>query len=357
MEAMTTESTPGTASTSARALARDHLTRAILASARAQLGTVGPAALSVRAVARDVGLASSAVYRYFASRDDLLTALLVACFDEQGEEVEAAEAAVRAVDPGDLSGRLVRRRPRVPRLGAGAPVGLRPALRLPRARLRGPGADRRPGHARDPGAHGAAGGRGGGATCRSRGRTRPPRGRRSTPRWPTCAASRGSTSRTTWCSPGWPPGPAWSAGVTLEIFGHLDNAVGDREAWFAALAGRLDPFATRGRWVGSRPCRCPRSSCSCVVASATNGCSSPGSLRWWCATRRRARGPLRPPVRQRAVGAAVRHRRAGRGGGHDRGPRGPRGAGRGGRSRNGWRSSPPTHRSPTPTATCASTSA
>ena len=40
---------------------------------------------------------------------------------------------------------------------------------------------------------------------------------------------------------------AWSGlvgGVTLEIFGHLDNAVGDREAWFAALTGRLDPFAT-----------------------------------------------------------------------------------------------------------------
>ena len=66
---------PGTASASARALARDHLTRAILASARTQLGTVGPTALSVRAVARDVGMASSAVYRYFPSRDDLLTAL------------------------------------------------------------------------------------------------------------------------------------------------------------------------------------------------------------------------------------------------------------------------------------------
>ncbi|HEY0239092.1 MAG TPA: TetR/AcrR family transcriptional regulator, partial [Friedmanniella sp.] len=99
---MSTASTPGAASTSARALARGHLTRAILASARAQLGTVGPTALSVRAVARDVGLASSAVYRYFASRDDLLTALLVACFDEQGEAVEAAEAAVARVD---LSGR------------------------------------------------------------------------------------------------------------------------------------------------------------------------------------------------------------------------------------------------------------
>ena len=39
---------------------------------------------------------------------------------------------------------------------------------------------------------------------------------------------------------------AWSGlvgGVTLELFGHLDNAVGDREAWFDALAHRLNPFA------------------------------------------------------------------------------------------------------------------
>ena len=39
---------------------------------------------------------------------------------------------------------------------------------------------------------------------------------------------------------------AWSGlvgGVTLELFGHLDNAVGDRDAWFEALTRRLCPFA------------------------------------------------------------------------------------------------------------------
>lgn len=92
----------GPASTSARALAREQLTHSILASARAQLGTVGAAQLSVRAVARDVGLVSSAVYRYFPSRDDLLTALLVTCFDEVGNAVEQAEAVV---DRADLEGR------------------------------------------------------------------------------------------------------------------------------------------------------------------------------------------------------------------------------------------------------------
>lgn len=83
-----------TASTTARALAREQLTGAILREAREQLATVGPAQLSVRAIAREVGMASSAVYRYFPSRDELLTELLVIGYTELGEQVTAAEAAV-----------------------------------------------------------------------------------------------------------------------------------------------------------------------------------------------------------------------------------------------------------------------
>ncbi|HEY5821029.1 MAG TPA: TetR/AcrR family transcriptional regulator [Propionibacteriaceae bacterium] len=90
--------TPGPASTSARALAREQLTATILRTARDQLASVGPAQLSVRAVAREVGMVSSAVYRYFPSRDELLTELLVACFDEVGAEVEAAAASVDRSD-------------------------------------------------------------------------------------------------------------------------------------------------------------------------------------------------------------------------------------------------------------------
>lgn len=86
----------------ARALARETLTREILAAARQRLTAEGPAALSLRAVARDVGMVSSAVYRYFPSRDALLTALIVECYEELGAAVEAAEAAV---DRGDLAGR------------------------------------------------------------------------------------------------------------------------------------------------------------------------------------------------------------------------------------------------------------
>lgn len=87
----------------ARAIARAELTRAILDSASAQLADIGPAALSVRAVARDLGMASSAVYRYFPSRDALLTALLIEAYDDLGAAVEAADAEV--TERGDVDGR------------------------------------------------------------------------------------------------------------------------------------------------------------------------------------------------------------------------------------------------------------
>ncbi|MDO9380673.1 MAG: TetR/AcrR family transcriptional regulator [Nocardioidaceae bacterium] len=85
---------PPPAARTARTRARAEITEEILASARRQLASVGPGELSLRAVARDVGMVSSAVYRYVASRDDLLTALIVRAYDELGAEVEAADARV-----------------------------------------------------------------------------------------------------------------------------------------------------------------------------------------------------------------------------------------------------------------------
>lgn len=75
----------------ARARARAELTEEIKRSASEQLAEVGAAQLSVRAIARDLGMASSAVYRYFPGRDELLTALIV---DGYGELAAVAEAAV-----------------------------------------------------------------------------------------------------------------------------------------------------------------------------------------------------------------------------------------------------------------------
>jgi AcrR family transcriptional regulator len=65
----------------------------IKAAARQRLATEGPN-LSLRAVARDIGVVSSAVYRYFASRDELLTALIIEAYDDMGDAVERAESAV-----------------------------------------------------------------------------------------------------------------------------------------------------------------------------------------------------------------------------------------------------------------------
>src|SRR3954469_6706262 len=79
--------------TGVRAKARAELTDTIKATARRHLAEEGAAALSLRAVARDVGMVSSAVYRYFPSRDDLLTALIVDAYDAVGAALEQADAA------------------------------------------------------------------------------------------------------------------------------------------------------------------------------------------------------------------------------------------------------------------------
>jgi AcrR family transcriptional regulator len=75
----------------ARDRARAELTREIKHEARRQLGEVGANGLSLRAVARELGMVSSALYRYFPSRDRLLTALIVDAYNAIGEAVEAAD--------------------------------------------------------------------------------------------------------------------------------------------------------------------------------------------------------------------------------------------------------------------------
>jgi AcrR family transcriptional regulator len=74
----------------ARQRVREAVTADIVAEARRQLAEVGASALSLRAVARNLGMASSAMYRYFASRDELLTALIVEAYDALGDAAEAA---------------------------------------------------------------------------------------------------------------------------------------------------------------------------------------------------------------------------------------------------------------------------
>ncbi len=66
---------------------------------REHLALHGAAALSLRAVARDLGVVSSAVYRYVKNRDELLTLLLVDAYNDLGDEVDTAVEGVPQVDP------------------------------------------------------------------------------------------------------------------------------------------------------------------------------------------------------------------------------------------------------------------
>lgn len=89
--------------TTLRARVRAEMADEIKETARRQLASEGATGLSLRAVARELGMVSSAVYRYYASRDDLLTALILDAYNALGE---AAERADESVDRADLIGRL-----------------------------------------------------------------------------------------------------------------------------------------------------------------------------------------------------------------------------------------------------------
>ncbi|ALE76612.1 TetR family transcriptional regulator [Pseudonocardia sp. EC080610-09] len=81
------------ASRTARERARTELVAEITAAARRQLAETGAAALSMRAVSREIGMVSSALHRYFPTRDDLLTALIVQSYEALAGAVGPAARA------------------------------------------------------------------------------------------------------------------------------------------------------------------------------------------------------------------------------------------------------------------------
>ncbi|MFS4094699.1 TetR/AcrR family transcriptional regulator [Streptomyces sp. AF1A] len=83
----------------ARARARIEVTAAIKEEARRQLAKDGAAKLSLRAVARELGMVSSALYRYFPNRDELLTALIIDAYDSLGEAAERARDGAADASP------------------------------------------------------------------------------------------------------------------------------------------------------------------------------------------------------------------------------------------------------------------
>ncbi|MFK4297144.1 AcrR family transcriptional regulator [Arthrobacter sp. GAS37] len=136
LAALAKQSTP-------RERARARTVADIIRLGRQHLALHGAAGLSLRAVARDLGVVSSAVYRYVESRDELLTLLLIDAYGELGDEVDAAVDAL----PGDdyrgrflALGRAVRqwalREPARYALLFGSPV---PGYQAPAERTTEPG--------------------------------------------------------------------------------------------------------------------------------------------------------------------------------------------------------------------------
>jgi AcrR family transcriptional regulator len=87
---------------SKRSVTRAATVERIKNTARLQLAEAGASTLSLRGVARDMGQTSSALYRYFSNRDELLTALIIDAYNDLGVCTERAE---QPVDRLDLIGR------------------------------------------------------------------------------------------------------------------------------------------------------------------------------------------------------------------------------------------------------------
>lgn len=80
------------------------LQEAIITIAWKQLAEFGAASLSLRAIARELNITAPAIYNYYPSRDDLVTALIINAYTDFGD---AQLAAVQAVPGSDLAGRLL----------------------------------------------------------------------------------------------------------------------------------------------------------------------------------------------------------------------------------------------------------
>jgi len=71
----------------------------IVAAAWEQIATRGAPALSLRAIARQIGITAPAIYHYFPDRDALVTELTIEAYTSLGDSQLAARDAVAAGDP------------------------------------------------------------------------------------------------------------------------------------------------------------------------------------------------------------------------------------------------------------------
>lgn len=66
-----------------------------------QMAEEGTAAISLRAIAREMGMSAPALYRYFASRDDLITALILDAYNDMADTLESVVARHAGEPVGD----------------------------------------------------------------------------------------------------------------------------------------------------------------------------------------------------------------------------------------------------------------
>ncbi|HEU5387869.1 MAG TPA: TetR/AcrR family transcriptional regulator [Streptosporangiaceae bacterium] len=78
-----------------RAQVRDEAKQAALA----QLAQGGPAAVSISAIGKQLGVSGPALYRYFASRDELLTELVIDAYDDLAAALADAAGQAAGQDP------------------------------------------------------------------------------------------------------------------------------------------------------------------------------------------------------------------------------------------------------------------
>jgi len=96
LEDMSTPAPAASPPATRRARQRQATVAEIKALARRQLAEHGTGAVSLRAIAREMGTASSALYRYFASHDELISALCADAYDAVADAMAAARDAVPA---------------------------------------------------------------------------------------------------------------------------------------------------------------------------------------------------------------------------------------------------------------------
>ncbi|MBO0656928.1 TetR/AcrR family transcriptional regulator [Streptomyces triculaminicus] len=91
----------GTGTRGRRERLRAETTAEIKSVALELMASGGPGAITLRAIAREMGMTANAIYGYFATRDDLVTTLINDVYTSLANAVDAAWDAAPAKDPAD----------------------------------------------------------------------------------------------------------------------------------------------------------------------------------------------------------------------------------------------------------------